>query len=139
MLHLCIAGHYARNCRKNSERTERTKDRKREESQKVLHISGNSHAKYFKQAVINNQTVKCYVDLGSGVTTLRKDYADNLKLTYFEDKFPYFTGYRGDQVTPIGAMTVEISVQNVKAKCNVFVVPSDAQVVSLLVGHSFTE
>ena len=134
-----IAGHYARNCRENSEKKERIKDRKREESEKVLHISGNSHAKFFKQAVINNQTVKCYIDLGSGVTTLRKDYADNLKLTYFEDKFPSFTGYGGGQVTPIGVMTVEINIEDVKAKCNVYVVPSEAQVVPLLIGHSFTE
>lgn len=48
--------------------------------------------------------VRCYVDLGSGGTSLRKAYADKFNLTYFDGKFDPFTGY-GGQVTPIGAMT----------------------------------
>ena len=58
---------------------EQKKKEQKQESKKILKISGNTHAKFFKQAAINNQAVKCYVDLGSEVTTLRKDCAGDLR------------------------------------------------------------
>lgn len=133
------AGHYARDCSGQPEKKERVKDVRKAERETVLHIEGNSHAKFFKKAMINRKEIRCYIDLGSSVTLLRKDYADNLHLTYFEGKFDRLTGYGGGEVTPIGVMTVELEIDGVLAKCNIFVVPSEAQIVPLLVGHSYTE
>lgn len=127
-------GHYARDCVERRKEVIRTGN-----NENVLHIEGNSHAKFFKEASINDKIIKCYIDLGSAVTTLRKDYADKLDLTYFEDKFDAFTGYGGGQVIPIGVMTVKIDINGVAAKCTVYVVPNEAQVVPLLIGHSYTE
>lgn len=132
-------GHYARNCSENTKKKEHPKSTENSENREILHINGNTHAKYFKQATINKMLIRCHVDLGSRVTTLRKDRADDLNLTYFENKSEPLTGYGGGQVTPFGIMTVEIEIDGVAAKCDVFVVPNEAQVVPLLVGHSYTE
>lgn len=105
----------------------------------VMHVGGNTHVKYFKDALINGRSVKCYVDLGSSVVTLRQDVANELGLTYYETQLQPFVGYGEGVVQPIGVLTANISIDGVEVRTEVHVVPEGSQGIPLLIGHPYTE
>ncbi|XP_076644969.1 uncharacterized protein LOC143354602 [Halictus rubicundus] len=119
--------------------TETTRIRARSQPPAVLHITEDTHRKYYKDALINGHLVKCYIDLGSSVVALRRDVADELQLTYHETTLDPFVGYGAGQVRPIGIFTANISIDTVETRVTVHVVPSGSLTIPLLVGHPYTE
>ncbi|XP_076394343.1 uncharacterized protein LOC143265529 [Megachile rotundata] len=78
-------------------------------------------------------------DLGSSSITLRKDVADEMGFTYLEGSFERLIGYGNGIVNPVGKMTGNLRINNIEAKVTIHIVPSDCQVIPLIVGHPFTE
>ncbi|XP_076291058.1 uncharacterized protein LOC143214206 [Lasioglossum baleicum] len=133
------SGHYSRSCTENIRPNTTVRSGQRDMPARVLYIDGDTHQKYFKNAVISGRSVKCYVDLGSSVTALRQDIAHELGITYHETTLNSFVGYGEGRVQPLGVFTANISIDDVEVKSEIHVVPSKSQAVPLLVGHPYTE
>ncbi|XP_076299604.1 uncharacterized protein LOC143218356 [Lasioglossum baleicum] len=133
------SGHYSRSCTENIRPNTTIRSGQRDMPARVLYIDGDTHQKYFKNAVISGRSVKCYVDLGSSVTALRQDIAHELGITYHETTLNSFVGYGEGRVQPLGVFTANISIDGVEVKSEIHVVPSKSQAVPLLVGHPYTE
>lgn len=133
-------GHYARACATkidNSDSSTKTDD---VPENAVRHINGNSHRKYFKDAKVNVQSIRGYVDLGSSVNAIRKNAANSIGInTYYEAGMKPFTGYGNGTVQPLGVVTAEIEVDDVKVRTEIYIVPNEYQEIPLLIGHPFTE
>ncbi|XP_076394117.1 sphingosine kinase 2 isoform X3 [Megachile rotundata] len=135
-------GHYAKYCKSAavSAKQHVSKEQTPVAKGSVLHIQpGQNHAKYFKDAYINGNHMRCYVDLGSSCVALREDVAQEAGLTYLEGSFGQLTGYGDGTVTPVGMMTARITIDGVEARAQIHVVPKKCQVIPLIVGHPFTE
>lgn len=131
-------GHISRACTENAQKGSpgtTTQDK----PASVLHISGDTHQKYFKDAYLNGRLVRCYVDLGSSVVTLREDTANEMGLTYHETTLNSFVGYGEGRVQPLDIMTTDISVDGVQVRTDVHVVPRGSQAVPMIIGHPYTE
>lgn len=130
-------GHYARDCGKVPERSGAVSSTTNNPS--VLQVGNNSHGKYFKDALINGNPTKCYVDLGSSCVAIREDIIKQMGIGYLEMELEPLVGYGQGTVKPIGAVTVDLSIDGVVARVNAHVVPVESQVVPVLVGHPYTE
>lgn len=132
-------GHYAKYC-KNKTADGAAKGPSAEDVGQVLRIEmTQNHSKYFKEAYINGHYTKCYVNLGSSCIALRKDAVDKMGLTYLEGSFDRLVGYGARSVTPIGMLTATIAIDGVEARARIHVVPSECQIIPLIVGHPYTE
>lgn len=45
-------------------------------------VSGNTHAKYFKDASLNGQTIRGYVNMGSSAVAWREEDTKHMDMTY---------------------------------------------------------
>ncbi|XP_076548852.1 uncharacterized protein LOC143306127 [Osmia lignaria lignaria] len=134
------AGHIARDCKFSAKPIHRENNNVAigvSRADKVLHIG--SEEKYFKDAYINGQYVRCYVDLGSSCVALRQDVPDELKITYLEGSFDQLTGYGNGTVTPVGMLTASLTLHEVTARVKIHVVPQESQAIPLIVDHPYTE
>lgn len=115
-----------------------------EERRPVAHINNksdiNTHHKYFKDGLLNGHQLRCYVDLGSGYTLVKKSFMDNLKLLYNESDVERVKGYGGGFVNVMGRAVCALEIDGVLAEnVVVYVVPDNVQAIDLLLGHQFTE
>ncbi|KAK2578130.1 hypothetical protein KPH14_012593 [Odynerus spinipes] len=133
-------GHYAKDCRSKAIDGAPKRSSSANDVGQVLRIETNQNqSKYFKEARINGNYLKCYVDLGSLCIALRKDAADEMNFTYLEGTFDQLVGYGAGSVTPIGMLTATIAIDGVEARARIYVVPSECQAIPLIIGHSYTE
>ncbi|KAG0418406.1 hypothetical protein HPB47_004871 [Ixodes persulcatus] len=96
--------------------------------------------KYFQDALVDGKLVRAYVDLGSQCVTLRKVDADNLGINYNQpSRGCKIGGYGFGQVLPCGITEASVTVDHATARVPIYVVPSEAQAIPLLVGQPFTE
>ncbi|GJQ65893.1 hypothetical protein Trydic_g3993 [Trypoxylus dichotomus] len=95
----------------------------------------DQNANYFKEARINGDMVRGYIDPGSKVVTIRK-----IGLTWESMKESYYmTGYGAGKVMPLSESTINIEVAHARAAVVVLVVPDEAQIAPVLIGQPFTE
>lgn len=136
----CEKGHYARACTKKTDNSGSSTKTADVSESVVRHINGNSHRKYFKDVKIDGQSIRGYVDLESSVNAIRKDAASVIGINaYYEAGLKPFTRYGNGRVQPLGVVTADIEVDNVKVRTEVYVVPNECQEIPLLIGHPFTE
>lgn len=101
----------------------------------------NSDEKYVKRAILNGQhETECYLNLGSSCTMMRLADAEKLNIDFVKNNnLDSFSGYGGGVVKPLGITKMNISIDDVCADVEIFIVPNQAQNIPVLVGHSYTE
>lgn len=80
-----------------------------------------------------------FVDLGSQCTLLRYSDAIKLGISWTNHNLPVMRGIGGNIVVPLGSAMVEIKIQDIVEKVNIFVVEDRVIRYPVLIGHSFTE
>ncbi|KAK4882773.1 hypothetical protein RN001_006092 [Aquatica leii] len=98
----------------------------------------DSHAKYFKDALINKKLIDSYTDLGSSCITMREDKVEEFSYSYFECDSNPLIGYGQGVLKLLGLFTALLNIDGVEAKLKVHVMPNESQDVSLIVSHPFT-
>jgi hypothetical protein len=107
----------------------------------VQHVdsTNNTNLKYYKDAAVNGEVVKSYLDLGSTVYVMRDDLLPKLGLMCDWSDKREILGYGGVVTTTLGTTNVHLEIDGVGADVHVHVVPRETQKIPLLVGHPFTE
>ncbi|KAH0808186.1 hypothetical protein GEV33_014604 [Tenebrio molitor] len=107
----------------------------------VQHVdsTNNTNLKYYKDAVVNGEVVKSYLDLGSTVCVMRDDLLPKLGLMCDWSDKREILGYGGSVTTTLGTTNVHLEIDGVGADVRVHVVPRETQKIPLLVGHPFSE
>lgn len=130
------SGHLAKDC---PTKCGKNSSQKTKSSKEVLHIqSGQRKLKYFKNACINGQTIKCYVDPGSEAVALREDIARELQLKYTES-CDYLKGCGNGEVRTLGELEAEVSIDEVALLVKIHVVPDNSQNIPLIVGQPYID
>ena len=136
-------GHFARDCGKKREKTSDTGSSNvvstTSGSRKAVNFFGNTHQKYFKEAVLDGHPLTSYVDLGSGAVAIREGDAERIELKYTTGDIEQLVGYGHGVVKPIGVFKAFLTIDGVGAWVDGHVVPDEVQEVPLLVGHPYTE
>jgi hypothetical protein len=101
--------------------------------------TSDTNLKYYKDAVVNGEVVKSYLDLGSTVCVMRDDLVPKLNLMCDWSDKRQIVGYGGAVTTTLGTTNVHLEIDGVGADVNFYVVPRETQKIPLLVGHPFTE
>lgn len=96
--------------------------------------------KYHKRGVINkNIELECYIDFGSDCTLIRQDVVDQNSLLTDVDSLPKIRGFGNDSYTPIAKTRINLSLGDVTADIDAYVVEPSLLAQPLLVGQNFTE
>jgi hypothetical protein len=104
-----------------------------------INDTSDTNLKYYKDAVVNGEVVKSYLDLGSTVCVMRDDLVPKLNLMCDWSDKRKIVGYGGAVTMTLGTTNVHLEVDGVGADVNFYVVPRETQKIPLLVGHPFTE
>jgi hypothetical protein len=104
-----------------------------------VYSTNDTNLKYYKDAVVNGEVVKSYLDLGSTVCVMRDDLVPKLNLMCDWSDKRKIVGYSGAVTMTLGTTNVHLEVDGVGADVNFYVVPRETQKIPLLVGHPFTE
>jgi hypothetical protein len=104
-----------------------------------INDTSDTNLKYYKDAVVNGEVVKSYLDLGSTVCVMRDDLVAKLNLMCDWSDKRKIVGYGGAVTMTLGTTNVHLEVDGVGADVNFYVVPRETQKIPLLVGHPFTE
>jgi hypothetical protein len=104
-----------------------------------VYSTNDTNLKYYKDAVVNGEVVKSYLDLGSTVCVMRDDLVPKLNLMCDWSDKRKIVGYGGAVTMTLGTTNVHLEVDGVGADVNFYVVPRETQKIPLLVGHPFTE
>jgi hypothetical protein len=104
-----------------------------------VYSTNDTNLKYYKDAVVNGEAVKSYLDLGSTVCVMRDDLVPKLNLMCDWSDKRKIVGYGGAVTTTLGTTNVHLEIDGVGADVNFYVVPRETQKIPLLVGHPFTE
>lgn len=96
--------------------------------------------KYIFDIKVDDNVVKCHVDLGSQCSLIRISTANELglKISTPED-LPVLRGIGSNLIMPIGITTSNVEVQNIRETIPLYVVDDYVIHQPLLLGHSFTE
>lgn len=78
---------------------------------------GSSHSKYSRNALLNNKSIQCYVDLGSSYVTLKNDAVKDLGFTYFHT-YKCVSSFGNGLVKPLGLFTENLCIDTVTVKVN---------------------
>ncbi|KAG0426410.1 hypothetical protein HPB47_026477 [Ixodes persulcatus] len=129
-------GHKTADCRSSGRGSVSVENHHIENKEKV----NAQNEKYFQDALVDGKLVRAYVDLGSQCVTLRKVDADNLGISYNQpSRGCKIGGYGFGHVLPCGITEASVTVDQATARVPIYVVPSEAQAIPLLVGQPFTE
>lgn len=102
------------------------------------HADPNPNSKFTKEVTINDKSLEAFVDFGSEVTLVKESVAINLGLVH--DNVPsLMKGFGNGVVQSLGALSLNISVDGVKANVPSKVVSDHLLEKSILIGQSFTE
>lgn len=113
---------------------------KNNEKKTMLTRSNNSDSKFRKQAVINsNINVECYIDFGSDCTLISREVVDQNSLPKSEVDLPAIRGFGNNSYTPLGRTKFTLTIGEVAADIEAYIVESSMLVEPLLVGQNFTE
>jgi hypothetical protein len=104
-----------------------------------VYSTNDTNLKYYKDAVVNGEVVKSYLDLGSTVCVMRDELVPKLNLMCDWSDKRKIVGYGGAVTMTLGTTNVHLEVDGVGADVNFYVVPRETQKIPLLVGHPFTE
>jgi hypothetical protein len=104
-----------------------------------INDTSDTNLKYYKDAVVNGEVVKSYLDLGSTVCVMRDELVPKLNLMCDWSDKRKIVGYGGAVTMTLGTTNVHLEVDGVGADVNFYVVPRETQKIPLLVGHPFTE
>lgn len=101
---------------------------------------GDSIDKFIKKISINNVEIVAFIDCGSAVCTIRNDIVEKLGVVTIPcHTVLYGFGQNAPVLTTHMKIAKEITLDNVTAKVDVFVVPKNAQEVDVILGRTFTE
>lgn len=95
--------------------------------------------KFHKDILVNGIATRAYIDLGSSCTTITLAEAERLGLEYDIADRAMLRGYGGANVSALGSVTVEITVDQIREKVKTMVVPNGIQDTPMLIGRTFTE
>ncbi|CAH2086561.1 unnamed protein product [Euphydryas editha] len=99
----------------------------------------DNDSKYYKDATVNGQSLKCFIDFGSQCTMLRESTARVLVDTWSMSDLPVLRGFGDSMVNCLGKCKVEIAVDSTSATVEALIVPDQLLQVPLLLGQTFTE
>nr|KAJ3662555.1 hypothetical protein Zmor_006898 [Zophobas morio] len=127
-------GHYARNCPDVTATSETAAVKI--ENNNVNHVEiGSPNLKYFKDVLVNGTQVQGYVDFGSQICAIQDKYVPLLGLVCDLRDRENIIGYGGAKIETLGAVKVEIKIDEVKAMTKVYVVPAECQRIPILIGQ----
>lgn len=139
-------GHISSNCFRSKPTNSKvdgqttTKDNSIKDVSRVAVDRDDSIDKYILDIKINQNTVKCHVDLGSQCSLIRLSTAKALNLQInSRDDLPLLKGIGGNLTRPLGATIVNVDVQGLQEIIEIFVVEDYVLSHPVLLGHSFTE
>ncbi|KAL4719182.1 hypothetical protein ACJJTC_006858 [Scirpophaga incertulas] len=111
----------------------------RHASRSKSHANNLFDSKYLIDLKLNGTLTQGYVDLGSQCTLLRYSLAKQLNLPLSNENLPVMRGIGDNIVIPLGSACIDIEIQNIIEKVNVFIVGDSVIKYPVLIGHSFTE
>lgn len=127
-------GHEENICRKKRYKEQSNSNKK------VNFIGNTSDNIYFKRAKINNNTVKCFVDLGSECTLIKQSVALKFDLALTRvSKNVVLHGFSGASFVPQFQCQDLITIDEVSLVVEMYTIDDTHMFVDLLVGHNFTE
>ncbi|CAB0036196.1 unnamed protein product [Trichogramma brassicae] len=108
---------------------------------KIDSATADAALKYFKDAELDGQNIRAFIDQGSSDCIIKASSALQLGLRLIKDNLKLRCyGPKEHQINTIGFVNCSLSIDGVKAdKVPVRVVPDDFQPMPLLVGRSYTE
>ncbi|KAL7299822.1 hypothetical protein TKK_0007564 [Trichogramma kaykai] len=108
---------------------------------KIDSATADAALKYFKDAELDGQEIKAFIDQGSSDCIIKASSALQLGLRLIKDKLKLRCyGPKEHQINTIGFVNCSLSINGVKAdNVPVRVVLDDCQPMPLLVGRSYTE
>jgi hypothetical protein len=90
-----------------------------------VYSTNDTNLKYYKDAVVNGEVVKSYLDLGSTVCVMRDDLVPKLNLMCDWSDKRKIVGYSGAVTMTLGTTNVHLEVDGVGADVNFYVVPRE--------------
>ena len=100
---------------------------------------GSPNIKYFKDVLVNGTQVQGYVDFGSQICAIQDKRVPLLGLVCDLRDRENIIGYGGAKIGTLGAVKVEIKIDEVNAMTKIYVVPAECQQIPILIRHPFTE
>lgn len=133
-----LTGHKSNDCFRN--KTISNNNTRGTEKKTMFAHCFKSDSKYYKQAVINkNIELKCYIDFGSDCTLIRQDIVDSHSLPKLGNDIPTIRGFGNNSYTPLGRTTFSLTLGEVTAEVDAYIVDSSLLTEAILVGQDFTE
>lgn len=99
----------------------------------------NDNNKYHKNVVLNDVTMKAFIDFGSDCSLIKLSCANDLKLKEDYSKLPIIRGFGNSSIKPLFSILVNIKVDEVESEIVIYAVSDEYLHVPVLVGQNFTE
>lgn len=110
------------------------------EKQKMLSRSNKTNSKFRKEAIINgNIKINSYIDIGSDSTLIRRDVVEKHLLPVLQDKLPALRGFGNNVYIPLGKVHINLTVGEIVADIDAYIVESSMLLEPMLIGQNFTE
>lgn len=137
-------GHKSSDCFQNKSKetfqNKSTSNLKNFEKRTLLTRSNKTDAKFRKEALINdNIKIECYIDFGSDCTLVSREVVEQNSLPKFEDNLPTIRGFGNNVCTPLGRTQIKLTLGEVTALIDAYIVEASMLSEPLLVGQNFTE
>lgn len=137
-------GHKSDDCfhnkAKNFSQNKSNGNAKPSEKRTMLTKSSKTDTKFHKEVLINNIIkVQCYIDFGSDCTLISKEVVEQNSLPKFEDDLPTIRGFGNHVYTPLGRTQIKLSLGEVTAQIDAYIVEPSMMDEPLLIGQNFTE
>lgn len=99
----------------------------------------NLNEKYFMHVLLNNQSVRAFIDFGSSVMTINQATVKELNVNSYDNE-EYIRGYGGGVVRSVGTTSpITIEIDEFQAKLKFLIVPNAVQDIPVIIGQPFTE
>lgn len=95
--------------------------------------------KYFKAIKVNGVPFKAFIDFGSECCMIRLSDFYKIDKCYDTTELPSLKGFGNSVVQVLGRRKVNVSIDEVEADIDLFIVPDEAMHVSIMIGQTFTE
>ncbi|XP_073942510.1 cactin, spliceosome C complex subunit [Choristoneura fumiferana] len=134
-----IIGHKSADCFRNKS-INSNNNNKSSDKKTMFAQSHKPDSKFYKQVLINTSIpIKCYIDFGSDCTLVRQDIVDSHSLPKFDNDLPIIRGFGNNSYTPTGRTKFSLTIGEITADVDAYIVDSSVLTEGLLVGQNFTE
>lgn len=135
-------GHKTEDCYRNKNKFNNNNNSVIEKKTLFTQSNTSKNAKYHKEAIINGTIkTKCFVDFGSDCTLISLDLVKKhaLNILQFNTDVPNVKGFGNGAYTPLGYTRIELTLGEVSAMIDAYIVENSMIEEPLLVGQDFTE